>query len=166
MSPKPDSKDETKSQAAKGRLPFEPKNSRKKNSPPGSSAPKAAASSPKKKQRTPITKEDRVIPKVVSNRMIRRMSILSGIPTSLGILTFVASYWIITQVGLELPNFVVVLTSMGFFGLGVVGLSYGVLSASWDEDRVGTLLGWQDFTLNLRRTIEAWRSVKQNEYTE
>jgi len=59
-----------------------------------------------------------------------------------------------------------VLVSMGFFGLGVLGLSYGVLSASWDENRVGTLLGWQDFTQNLGRTIAAWRSIKQDKYSE
>ncbi|MDJ1174926.1 PAM68 family protein [Roseofilum capinflatum] len=160
MSPEPDQKGGS---ASKERLPFEPKTSRKKNSPtPSSSSAKEPKSSKGSKKRTPIRKEDRVIPDAVSKRMIRRMALLSGIPTALGVLTFAASYWILTQTEFDLPHIAVVLVSMGFFGLGVLGLSYGVLSASWDENRVGTLLGWQDFTQNLGRTIAAWRSVKQD----
>jgi hypothetical protein len=57
----------------------------------------------------------------------------------------------------------VVLVSMGFFGLGVLGLSYGVLSASWDEEIPGTKLGWQEFTTNLGRMTSAWRSAGQKD---
>jgi len=160
MSPEPDQKGGSASQE---RLPFEPKTSRKKNSPTSSSSSsKEPKSSKGSQKRTPIRKEDRVIPEAVSKRMIKRMALLSGIPTALGVLTFVVSYVILTQTEFDLPHVAVVLVSMGFFGLGVLGLSYGVLSASWDENRVGTLLGWQDFTQNLGRTIAAWRSVKQD----
>jgi hypothetical protein len=157
MSPEPDQKAES---VAKERLPFEPKTSRKKNRSTPSSPPRESKSSQEPGKRTPIRKEDRVIPEAVSKRMIRRMALLSGVPTALGVLTFVVSYLILTQTEFDLPHVAVVLVSMGFFGLGVLGLSYGVLSASWDENRVGTLLGWQDFTQNLGRTIAAWRSVK------
>ncbi len=167
MSPEPDRQGEAVSSK---RLPFEPKPNRKKNRPPSPSVsqetqPKETQSrkSPGSKKRTPIRPEDRVIPDAVSKRMMRRMAILSGVPTALGIFTFVGSYWIVTQTDWELPNIAVVLVSMGCFGLGVVGLSYGVLSASWDEERVGSLIGWQDFTQNLGRTIAAWRSVKSSE---
>jgi ABC-type dipeptide/oligopeptide/nickel transport system permease subunit len=84
-------------------------------------------------------------------------------PPVLGIVTFFASYVLVTQVGLKLPNVVVVLVSMGFFGLGVLGLSYGVLSASWDEDVPGTTLGWQEFKTNWGRMTAAWRSAGQKD---
>jgi hypothetical protein len=103
------------------------------------------------------------IPEVVSKRMVRRMALLCGIPTVLGIATFFVSYFLVTNVGLKLPNVAVVLVSMGFFGLGVLGLSYGVLSASWDEDVPGTKLGWQEFTTNLGRMTSAWRSAGQKD---
>jgi UDP-N-acetylmuramyl pentapeptide phosphotransferase/UDP-N-acetylglucosamine-1-phosphate transferase len=103
------------------------------------------------------------IPEAVSKRMVRRMALLCGIPTVLGIATFFGSYFLVTNFGLKLPNPAVVLVSMGFFGLGVLGLSYGVLSASWDEEIPGTKLGWQEFTTNLGRMTSAWRSAGQKD---
>lgn len=114
-------------------------------------------------KRTPLTQEDRAIPQDVSVRMVRRMAAFSGIPTTLGILTFVASYGIVSFTEFKLPNIAVVLTSMGCFGLGVLGLSYGVLSASWDEGRPGSLLGWEEFTANFSKLTNAWRSVKNKD---
>lgn len=138
------------------RLPFEPAKNRKK-------PPKKPAETP-----TPAAKADppsadkasSSIPEVVSRRMIRRMGVFCGIPTALGISTFIVSYLIVSNEWFRLPNSAVVLLSMGCFGLGVIGLSYGVLSASWDEENPGSLLGWQEFTTNFGRMREAWRSAK------
>lgn len=101
------------------------------------------------------------IPDVVSHRMIRRMAIFCGIPTSLGISTFIGSYWIVSHEWFPLPNVAVVIASMGWFGLGVLGLSYGVLSASWDEAVAGSWLGWDEFTTNAGRMVAAWRSARK-----
>lgn len=98
------------------------------------------------------------IPKAVSDRMVGRVAFFSGVPTALGMLTFIASYFIVKQELFKLPHTAVVLVSMGFFGLGVLGLSYGALSASWDEDSPGSILGWQEFALNFGRLRSAWRS--------
>jgi hypothetical protein len=95
--------------------------------------------------------------------MVSRMVILCGVPTTLGILTFFVSYLLVTKLGLALPNAAVVLVSMGFFGLGVVGLSYSVLSASWDEDKPGSFLGWREFVVNWQRMTSAWRSAGQKD---
>ena len=101
------------------------------------------------------------IPEVVSKRMVRRMALFSGIPTGLGIFSFFAFYVIVSQELLEVPTTVVVLLSMGLFGLGVLGLSYGILSTSWDEDRIGTWWGWSEFTVNFSRMTSAWKSAKK-----
>ena len=148
--------------AAGDRLPFEPAQARKK-------APKKAAPAPKPIATKVETKEkpaksarpDSGIPEAVSRRMARRMGYFCGIPTSLGVLTFLGAYIVVTQDWLELPNVAVVLVSMGGFGLGVLGLSYGVISASWDEERVGSLLGWEEFTTNLGRLTQAWREARE-----
>jgi hypothetical protein len=95
--------------------------------------------------------------------MIRRMALFSGLPTSLGVLTFFVSYFIVVRDIFPLPNAAVVLVSMGFFGLGVIGLSYGVLSASWEADRRGDLLGWSEFKVNFSRMVDAWRSARKQQ---
>ncbi len=100
------------------------------------------------------------IPDAVSNRMIRRMVIFCGIPSSLGIATFIGSYLVVSHDWFPLPNVAVVIASMGCFGLGVLGLSYGVLSASWDEAVAGSWLGWEEFTTNAGRMVSAWRSAR------
>ncbi|MCT7961336.1 PAM68 family protein [Laspinema sp. D1] len=146
----------------RNRLPFEPK---RKKPAKNNSTPKASESpesgKPKDTARRPISKEDRAIPEVVSQRMVSRMAILCGVPTALGMFTFIASYFVISGDLFPLPNFAVVLVSMGCFGLGVIGLTYGVLSASWDEELPGSLLGWQEFTTNFGRMNAARREAKQ-----
>lgn len=103
------------------------------------------------------------IPEEVSKRMVRRIALFCGIPSGLGMLTFIISYVIVSQHYFKLPPVVVFLVSLGFFGLGVLGLSYGALSASWDEDRVGSWFGWSEFRTNFGRTIASWREARQKE---
>lgn len=106
------------------------------------------------------------IPEVVSRRMMRRMAIFAGIPTFLGMSSFIVAYILLTRHIVEFPNVVVLLVSLGFFGLGTVGLSYGVLSASWQEDTVGSLLGTEEFAVNFRRLIQGLRSSKKKSASE
>lgn len=161
------------------RLPFEPSKKRQKpakntNKPPETakksgkqpqtsknSENKAPETAKKSESKAPLTKEEMAVPKVVSTRMARRMALFCGLPTALGIATFIVSYVVISHGWFKPPNVAVVLVSMGFFGLGVLGLSYGVLSASWDEEVVGSKLGWQEFTTNWGRMVSAWRSTRQ-----
>ena len=155
------------SEPERNRLPFEPAKKRQK---PTKTKPTVAqevkseplpATKDTTQQVRRFTKEEMAIPKVVSDRMARRAALFSGIPTFLGVATFVVSYFIVTQGWFKLPTVAVLLTSMGFFGLGVLGLSYGILSASWDEQTLGGYLGWQEFKVNWERMVSAWRSSRQ-----
>lgn len=94
--------------------------------------------------------------------MVRRMALLSGIPTALGMSTFVISYLVVSNDLFKLPTYAVLLVSLGWFGLGVLGLSYGVLSASWDEEEPGSRLGWAEFKTNFGRMMQARQSNKQS----
>ena len=149
----------------RARLPFEPNKNRKKPAKQthSESQPivKAESKSKASAKAKPTSKEDLSIPQVVSQRMARRMALFCGIPTTLGIATFFVCYWIVSHGWYKLPNVAVVLVSMGFFGLGVIGLTYGVLSASWDEEVPGSWLGASEFATNLGRMTAAWRSTKQ-----
>lgn len=155
------------------RLPFEPGQNRKKSSKqaapastpqpeskPTSSPQPGKASKPTSASAS-ASRQATAIPEAVSQRMVRRVAFFSGLPTMLGMLTFVFSYFIVKNHLFPLPHVAVVLVSMGFFGLGVLGLSYGALSASWDEARLGSWHGWQEFTTNLARLLESWRSLRQ-----
>ncbi|MGP1382745.1 MAG: PAM68 family protein [Thainema sp.] len=164
-------------------LPFEPQKSRKKaeskpkdaksatNKPTKSASAKSQAKSPAKSQSAPParrsanqrTLDETRIPDAVGKRMIRRMAVFCGIPTALGVSTFFASYFIVVNGVFDLPNSAVVLVSMACFGLGVIGLSYGVLSASWEEETPGTLLGIGEFKINLGRMTAAWRDARKQQ---
>lgn len=157
MSSKPQSANSANS---KDRLPFEPAKNKKKAAKP-SVATQTNVTKDNNKPRA--SAEATAIPEVVSRRMVGRMALFCGVPTALGISTFIASYFIVTQEWFPLPTPAVVLVSMGFFGLGVLGLSYGVLSASWDEELPGSKLGWQEFTTNFGRMRMAWQASKRKE---
>lgn len=150
----------SQAEPAKSSLPFEPTSNRKKAA-KKAPTPAIAQTDSSPKSGPTAAKQTAAIPQVVSQRMARRMGFFCGIPTSLGILTFIASYVIVTQHWFKLPNIAVVLVSMGFFGLGVLGLSYGVLSSSWDEERIGSWHGWEEFSRNFGRLVESWRSARQ-----
>jgi hypothetical protein len=101
------------------------------------------------------------IPEVVSQRMIRRVAGFCGIPTALGITSLIVSYLLVTLADIQLPPIAVLLVNMGLFGLGVVGITYGVLSASWDEETPGTFLGFDEFSTNRGRMSEVWRDTQK-----
>ena len=142
-------------ESERDRLPFEPNKKRPK--------PVKAQKTPTKStsQPPPFTKEEMAIPQVVSQRMIRRVAIFCGVPTALGITTLVVSYVLATQTNIKLPPIAVLLVNMGLFGLGVLGITYGVLSASWDEERTGGILGLSELTTNWGRMVEGWRETQQ-----
>jgi Photosynthesis affected mutant 68 len=94
------------------------------------------------------------LPREISDRMGRRMLVFAGIPTFLGMLVFPSAYALIKYGGVQLPNVAVVLVSMGFLGLGVLGITYGGLSASWDLGSKGSLLGFEEAKVNFQRLKE------------
>ncbi len=167
------------SESSRQRLAFEPNKSRKKNktnvkasvkatSESGTTRPTNTAKSTPAKPAKPTqpakrryTREEAAIPEVVSQRMLSRMVVLAGTPLLMALGTFIGSYFIITNDLFLLPPTAVLLVSLGFFGLSVLGLSYGVLSASWDEEIRGTVLGWQEFKVNLGRMQEGWKANRQ-----
>lgn len=97
------------------------------------------------------------IPEAVSRRMLRRMAILSGSPVFLGVGIFFLAYYLQSRGIVEFPPVAVLLVTMGCFGLGVLGLTYGVMSASWDSEP-GSLIGLSEFKLNFGRVMESRRA--------
>lgn len=150
------------------RLPFEPRNKKKKGDSARESnktrTPAKKIKQPQKKGTSRSTRPSSnlsAIPDLVSKRMGRRMAIFCGIPSALGMSSLLAFYWLKINDVVELPPYLAFAVSFGFLGLGILGLSYGVFSASWDEERVGSTWGGDEFKLNLGRTRDAWRASKK-----
>lgn len=101
-----------------------------------------------------------VIPDHVANRMARRIALATGIPTLMGMGVFVGSYLLVSRGLLDIPPSATLLASGACFLLGLLGLSYGVLSSSWEE-QPGSLLGMEQMPVNLGRLRESIRSMRQ-----
>jgi len=133
-------------------LPFKP------DRPAAARAGVGAKSQPKAKPAK--TSGSQVIPSVVANRMARRISIATGVPSFLGMAVFVASYLLVSRDILPIPTVVTLAASGGCFLFGLLGLSYGVLSASWEE-APGSRLGTEQIGLNLGRVSASLKAMRQ-----
>ncbi|MEB3326225.1 MAG: PAM68 family protein [Synechococcus sp.] len=98
------------------------------------------------------------VPDVVANRMARRIAIGTGIPTLMGMGVFVGSYLLVSRQILDIPPSTTLAASGACFFLGVLGLSFGVLSASW-EDQPGSLLGTEQIGLNIGRLRSSMKAM-------
>ena len=114
------------------------------------------------KSNTEITvRESSGIPKYVADRMARRIFFTAGIPTILGMSVFVVSYIIVTRNIAEIPPSSTIAISSLFFLLGLAGLSFGILSASWDKEP-GSFFGIENIPMNIKRAKEAFKPATQN----
>ena len=101
------------------------------------------------------------IPKYVADRMARRIFFTAGIPTIMGMSVFVVSYIIVTKNIAEIPPSSTIAVSALFFLLGLAGLSFGILSASWDKEP-GSFLGIENIPMNIQRAKAAFKPATQN----
>ncbi len=108
---------------------------------------------------TKANREATAIPKHIANRMLRRVAIASGLPTFLGMSIFVVSFLVVSRGIADIsPGLTLVSTAVCFIA-GLVGLSYGVLSASW-EDKPGSLLGFENIRTNIARMRSSMKVQK------
>ena len=105
----------------------------------------------------PIKREKSFIPKVVADRMARRVAFTTGIPTFAGMSIFVLSYILVTKGIADISPGLTLAGSAFFFLIGILGLSFGILSASWDT-APGSLIGFE----NIGPNIEKIKSAFQN----
>ena len=101
------------------------------------------------------------IPKYVADRMARRIFFTAGIPTILGMSVFVISYIVVTRNIAEIPPSSTIALSASFFLLGLAGLSFGILSASWDKEP-GSFFGIENIPMNIERAKAAFKPATQN----
>ena len=108
-----------------------------------------------------LKQTSRGIPKYVADRMARRIFFAAGIPTIMGMSVFIISYIIVTRNIAEIPPSSTIAISALFFLLGLAGLSFGILSASWDKEP-GSFFGIENIPMNIQRAKAAFKPATQN----
>ncbi|WP_320674441.1 PAM68 family protein [Prochlorococcus sp. MIT 1341] len=105
------------------------------------------------------TKPQGGIPTSVANRMARRVAITSGVPTITGMGIFIASYLLVSRGITDIPPVITLLSSAAFFFLGLLGLSFGLFSSSW-ETSPGSFLGLENIRPNITKVRESFQANK------
>tara|TARA_Y100001968_G_C19179176_1_gene629506 strand:- start:127 stop:567 length:441 start_codon:yes stop_codon:yes gene_type:complete len=106
-------------------------------------------------------KKESGIPKHVANRMARRIAFTTGIPTISGMGVFIGSYFLISKGIAEVSPTLTLVSSAMCFLVGLLGLSYGILSASWDINQ-GSFLGFENIKPNIQRMKDAFKTSQKD----
>ena len=121
-----------------------------------SSAPKIVKNNSSK-----IANKKSGIPSYVANRMARRIAFTTGIPTLSGMGVFIGSYFLISKGIADISPTLTLVSSAICFLVGLLGLSYGILSASWDFNP-GSFLGLENIKPNINRMKDAFKTSKKD----
>lgn len=91
------------------------------------------------------------VPEIVADRMIGRIAAFFGVPVFGGLTIFVGAFLYSKQTDTVIqPNIVAYATQVPFV-LGLLGITYGILSASWEPENKGSTLGLDEFKTNVGR---------------
>lgn len=83
------------------------------------------------------------------HQMGKRMLPFVGIPLLGGMGSFVGFWYMATYKDMEFQPVLVAGTTIALLVIGLVGITYSMLSSSWDENREGSLLGTDEFSRNI-----------------
>uniref|UniRef100_A0A7S3RA87 Protein PAM68, chloroplastic n=1 Tax=Dunaliella tertiolecta TaxID=3047 RepID=A0A7S3RA87_DUNTE len=122
---------------------------------PSTSSP-ASNSSP---VRRPQARQE--TPQVVVDRIFSRMVWCAFLPVLFGIVLLVGFYFLKKHFGDDFPLWPAYVSQTICFGGGLLGISYGALSASWDPNRPGSWNGWTEFQANLPIMLELTKKDKR-----
>ena len=100
------------------------------------------------------------VPEIIANRMITRIAGFFGIPVFGGLAIFVGAFFYSKNTDTIVPPYIIAYATQVPFVLGLIGISYAILSASWDEDIEGSLLGFDEIKLNIKRIQDGFGRVQ------
>nr|AMN87042.1 hypothetical protein [Paspalum vaginatum] len=88
------------------------------------------------------------LPKAVFDRILRRIMVTVGVPMASGVALLNVYDALKRGQGVDVPSWLPLLTLLVAFGTSALGIAYGTLSASWDPDKEGSLLGVDEARAN------------------
>ena len=103
-----------------------------------------------------------VIPEPVAQRMGKRMLPFVGIPLFGLMGTFVAFWYFATYKNYEFQPALVAFSSIGVLVFALLGITYSVMSASWDVEVEGSMLGFEEFGKNLGSIRDGLKRTREN----
>lgn len=103
-------------------------------------------------------KDDEKIPEVVFERMIGRILFYVGAPLATGIVLLRVFDVLKEQHVWDVPLWFAFLTTFITFGASALGIAYGTLSTSWDAEKKGSLLGFEEAQKNW---TDIWREEEE-----
>lgn len=103
-----------------------------------------------------------VIPEQVAQRMGSRMLPFVGVPLFGVMGTFVVFWYLATYKNLEFQPALVAFSTIGVLGVSLLGITYSVMSASWDPEVDGSLLGIDEFKTNLGNIQDGLKRTREN----
>jgi len=102
------------------------------------------------------------IPEKVAQRMGKRMLPFVGIPLFGVMGTFVTFWYLATYKDLQFQTGLVASSTIVVLLIGLLGITYSVMSASWDPEREGSLLGIDEFEKNIGNIKSGLSRSKEN----
>jgi len=103
-----------------------------------------------------------VIPEKVAMRMGKRMLPFVGLPIFGSMGAFVFFWYMATYQNQEFQPAVVAATTIGLLAFGLIGITYSVMSASWDPESDGSVLGVEEFNKNVDNLKEGLGRSREN----
>lgn len=123
------------------------------NNAPATMKEKPTSQNPKKDD------DEEEIPQVVTERMLVRIVAAVGLPLATGI-AFLNVFQVIKEKHLwDVPLWLPFLTTLLTFGTSALGIAYGALSTSWDAEKQGSILGFEEAQKNW---VDMWREEDES----
>ena len=100
------------------------------------------------------------VPQRVADRMITRIALGAGLPVFGGLAIFAGALIYGKKYDVVVPpNLLAYATQLPFI-IGLLGITYGILSSSWEEED-GSLLGLEEFKTNLSRIQDGLKNTRE-----
>lgn len=106
-----------------------------------------------------------VMPEKVAQRAAKRGMVIGGSFYGTMLAVFAVGILLFKTQEIIIPPTLMAFITLALLALAIAGSSYGMMSASWDQDREGSLLGTEEFGENVKAIGEGFRRMSmQNEY--
>ncbi|XP_040384023.1 protein PAM68, chloroplastic [Oryza brachyantha] len=92
--------------------------------------------------------DDDELPQPVFDRILRRIMFMVGVPMASGVGLLNLYGALERDQGVAVPFWLPLLTILFAFGTSALGIAFGTLSASWDPEKEGSLLGLEEARAN------------------
>eukprot|EP00560_Eucampia_antarctica_P000067 CAMPEP_0197832920 /NCGR_PEP_ID=MMETSP1437-20131217/16881_1 /TAXON_ID=49252 ORGANISM="Eucampia antarctica, Strain CCMP1452" /NCGR_SAMPLE_ID=MMETSP1437 /ASSEMBLY_ACC=CAM_ASM_001096 /LENGTH=287 /DNA_ID=CAMNT_0043436585 /DNA_START=18 /DNA_END=881 /DNA_ORIENTATION=+ len=103
-----------------------------------------------------------VIPEKVAMRMGKRMLPFVGVPLFGSLGSFVAFWYFATQKDIAFQPTLVAFSTIFILIIGLLGITYSVMSASWDPEIEGSTLGFAEVKKNIESLQDGFKRSRQS----